>query len=430
MVMSAIPKSAMRGGERPHGRSPGARSSRVSDIDAARVVRAVPLLPPVQMRQELPLGRRAALVARTARAEVVDILNRTDDRLLTVVGPCSMHDPRALLDYAARLIAEAAEVRNDLHVVIRAYPAKPRTKTGWTGLINDPYLNGSGEINTGLRMARTLLRELLDIGLPVGCEFVDPVTLPYIADTIVWGAIGARTVESQLHRQLASGLAMPIGFKNRRDGDIVAAVNAVLVAAVPHAFAALDADGAPAALHTRGNADCHVVLRGGTVGPNHRPPHVANAIGLLRAAGLPERLVIDASHGNSGKDHRRQAIVLSEIAEQVGGGNSAIVGVMLESFLVEGRQDLRPGRRLKYGQSITDACIGWEATVDALRCLAAAVRRRRKVSVDDVNARANGSAPGGALAGGPSLRRTRSRDGGPVRATPPQAAHACTAPSS
>jgi 3-deoxy-7-phosphoheptulonate synthase len=348
-----------------------------SDPNATRIARAERLLPATRLRGELPLGERAALVVRTARAEVVDILNRVDDRLLTVVGPCSMHDPGALLDYARLLIDEASAAGDALRVVMRAYPCKSRTRTGWTGLINDPHLNGSGRINTGLRMVRTLLLELLEMGMPVGCELVDPVTLPYIADLIVWGSIGARSVESQLHRQLASALAMPIGFKNRRDGDVVTAVDAVLVAGAPHVFAGLDLNGVPAALHTRGNPDCHVVLRGSEAGANHHAVDVADALGLLRAAGLPERLVIDASHGNSGKDHRRQGVVAAQIADQVRAGNSEIVGVMLESFLVEGRQDLQPGRQLRYGQSITDACIGWEATVEALDALAGAVRSRR-----------------------------------------------------
>jgi 3-deoxy-7-phosphoheptulonate synthase len=262
-------------------------------------------------------------------------------------------------------------------VVMRVYFEKPRTTTGWKGLINDPHLDGSGDVNTGLHMARRLLLEVVELGLPVGCEFLDPITPQYISDTVSWGAIGARTTESQTHRQLGSGLSMPIGFKNRTDGNVQVAVDAVRAAAAPHAFAGIDDAGTPAILHTTGNPDCHIILRGGSGTPNYRKPEVEDALVTLGVAGLPERLVIDASHDNSGKDPERQFDAAGEIADQVADGNEAIVGVMLESFLVEGRQDLVAGGELTYGQSITDACIDWEQTVAVLDRFADAVKARR-----------------------------------------------------
>ena len=250
---------------------------------------------------------------------------------------------------------------------MRVYFEKPRTTTGWKGLINDPHLDGSGDVNAGLRIARKLLLEVLDLGLPVGCEFLDPITPQYISDAVAWGAIGARTAESQTHRQLGSGLSMPIGFKNRTDGNIQVAVDAVRAAAASHAFAGIDDAGAPAILHTTGNPDCHIILRGGHGMPNYHVPEVEDALVTLGVAGLPERLVIDASHDNSAKDPEKQFFAAGEIADQIADGNKAIVGVMLESFLVEGRQDLGPGEQLTYGQSITDPCIDWEDTVAGAR---------------------------------------------------------------
>jgi 3-deoxy-7-phosphoheptulonate synthase len=260
---------------------------------------------------------------------------------------------------------------------MRVYFEKPRTTTGWKGLINDPYLDGSCDVNAGLRMARTLLLQVLDLGLPIGCEFLDPITPQYISDTVSWGAIGARTTESQIHRQLGSGLSMPIGFKNRTDGNVQVAVDAVRAAAAPHAFAGIDDAGRPAILHTAGNPDGHVILRGGRGAPNCDAAGVAAALEMLSDAGLAERLVIDASHDNSEKDPEKQLRAAGEIADQVADGNGAIVGVMLESFLVEGRQDLGDGSSLTHGQSITDPCIAWEDTVTVLERLAAAVRARR-----------------------------------------------------
>lgn len=352
-------------------------TDRVSD---QRIDRIVPLTTPALLHHDLPLDATLASAVLAGRRAVGRVLDRADDRLLVVVGPCSVHDPAAGLDYAARLREVADRLADDLLVVMRVYFEKPRSTVGWKGLINDPRLDGSGDVNTGLRTARTLLLDVLRLGLPVGCEFLDPITPQYIADAVTWGAIGARTVESQVHRQLASGLSMPIGMKNRPDGSIGTAVDAIRAAGVPHVFPGIDVSGTPAILHTRGNADGHLVLRGGRGGPNYDADSVAEALALLRAAGLPERVVIDASHDNSGKDHRRQPMVAADVTGQLAAGQRGIVGIMLESFLLPGRQDLDPTRELVYGQSVTDACLGWEGTAEVLDGLAAAVRARRVVT--------------------------------------------------
>ncbi|HEY1358098.1 MAG TPA: 3-deoxy-7-phosphoheptulonate synthase [Thermoleophilaceae bacterium] len=342
-----------------------------------RIERVEPLVAPSKILDDLPLSDGGTEVVLRGREQVHAILDREDDRLLVVVGPCSVHDPEAAVDYARRLAAKAEELGDDLCVVMRVYFEKPRTTIGWKGLINDPHLNGSGDVNEGLHRARRLLLEVHELGLAVGCEFLDPITPQYISDAVSWGAIGARTVESQIHRQLGSGLSMPVGFKNRTDGDVQVAVDAVRAAAVPHAFAGIAEDGAPAIQHTRGNRDCHIILRGGRHAPNYDADRVYSALRMLREAGLPERLVIDASHDNSGKDPERQPPVAADVGSQVAGGDRAIVGVMLESFLVAGRQDLDSGSPLTYGQSITDACMDWDTTVGVLDELAAAVRARR-----------------------------------------------------
>ncbi|WP_326555084.1 3-deoxy-7-phosphoheptulonate synthase [Micromonospora sp. NBC_01813] len=349
-------------------------TGRVTD---QRIDRVVPLTTPALLHHELPLDDQLAARVLDGRRAVAGVLDGQDDRLLVVVGPCSVHDPAAALEYAHLLAGAAERHADDLLIVMRVYFEKPRSTVGWKGLINDPGLDGSGDVNTGLRTARSLLLEVLRTGLPVGCEFLDPITPQYIADTVAWGAIGARTVESQVHRQLASGLSMPIGMKNRPDGSVETAVDAIRAAAVPHVFPGIDMSGTPAILHTRGNADCHLVLRGGAGEPNYDADSVTAALTLLRAAGLPQRLVIDASHGNSGKDHRRQPLVADDIAEQLGAGQRGIAGVMLESFLVPGRQDLDPTRELVHGQSVTDACLGWDQTAEVLERLAAAVGDRR-----------------------------------------------------
>jgi 3-deoxy-7-phosphoheptulonate synthase len=356
-----------------------------------RIERTVPLATPARLLEDLPLDDAQAEVVLRGREEVGQILDRVDDRLLVVVGPCSVHDVDAAREYAERLAARAADLRDHLCIAMRVYFEKPRTNIGWKGLITDPHLDGSGDVNTGVRMARGLLLDVLGLGLPVGVEWLDPITPQYISDTVAWGAIGARTTESQIHRQLGSGLSMPVGFKNRTDGNVQVAVDAVRAAAVPHAFAGVDLAGNPAILHTRGNADCHIILRGGRR-PNHRAEDVADALEMLRAARLPERIVIDASHGNSSKDHRNQPAAATVIAAQVAAGNPAIVGVMLESFLVEGRQDHDAREALVYGQSITDACMDWETTSEVLDRLAVAVQARR--------ARGGGLARPGAMTSG------------------------------
>jgi 3-deoxy-7-phosphoheptulonate synthase len=341
-----------------------------------RISRVVPLLAPDALLDELPLGSEQAEVVIRGRRDVHAVLEGVDDRLLVVVGPCSVHDPEATLEYAEKLARLALQVSDQLLIVMRVYFEKPRTTTGWKGLINDPHLDGSGDVNAGLHLARRVLLGVLHAGLPVGCEFLDPITPQYIADAVCWGAIGARTTESQTHRQLASGLSMPVGFKNRTDGNVQVAVDAVRAAAGTHAFAGIDPDGRPAILHTRGNADCHVILRGGKGRPNFDAESVEAALELLDAAGLPRRLMIDLSHDNSGKDPERQPGVAVDVGAQLAAGNEAIVGVMLESFLVAGRQELTPGAELRYGQSITDGCISWETTVEVLEGLTAAVRDR------------------------------------------------------
>jgi 3-deoxy-7-phosphoheptulonate synthase len=353
---------------------PRGRSERVRD---QRIEEVVALVPPLEILEELPLSDAQEEAVLDHRAAVKRVLDREDDRLLVVVGPCSVHDAEAALDYAKRLAQRSEELSADLLIAMRVYFEKPRTTIGWKGLINDPHLDGTGDVNTGLRLARELLRETLDLGLPIGCEFLDPITPQYISDLVAWGAIGARTTESQIHRQLASGLSMPIGFKNGTAGSVKLAVDAVRAATARHVFPGIDVHGTPAILHTQGNPDCHVILRGGKGTPNYGAEHIESALELLRDAGLPERLVIDASHDNSGKDHTRQPGVLEEIGTQMAAGNGAIVGVMAESFLVGGNQSL-DNDPLVYGQSITDACMDWDTTVLVLDRLAGAVRERRE----------------------------------------------------
>jgi 3-deoxy-7-phosphoheptulonate synthase len=355
------------------GTDQGARD-RVRD---QRIDRIVELASPAALLDELPLGEKREQAVVRGRSEVVDVLGAADDRLMVVVGPCSVHDVDAALEYAGRLAATAEQLSEDLLVVMRVYFEKPRTSIGWKGLINDPHLDGSGDVNAGLRVARALLLQILDLGLPIGCEFLDPITPQYISDAVSWGAIGARTTESQIHRQLGSGLSMPIGFKNRTDGDVQVAVDAVRAASASHAFAGIDDSGIPAIHHTTGNPDGHVILRGGKGTPNCGPDGVAEALAKLRVEGLPERVVIDASHDNSGKDPARQIQAAAEIGDQVAAGNDAIVGVMLESFLVEGSQSHDGEGELVYGKSITDACMAWEDTVSVLEGLARAARERR-----------------------------------------------------
>jgi 3-deoxy-7-phosphoheptulonate synthase len=336
-----------------------------------------PLIAPNELLAELPLGESRAATVRSSRDAVRRVLAGDDDRLLVVVGPCSVHDPDAAVEYAVRLAKTAAELADELCVVMRVYFEKPRTTVGWKGLINDPGLDGSHDVHRGLRTARRLLLDVLDLGLPVGCEFLDPNSPQYIADAVSWGAIGARTTESQVHRQLASGLSMPVGFKNGTNGSVKVAVEACRAAHGSHVFFGLDASGRASVVTTTGNPDVHVILRGGSDGPNYQPEHVAAALAAVRQAGMPATVMIDASHGNSRKDHGRQAEVARDIAAQIGDGQRGIAGVMIESFLVPGRQDLASPGPLTYGQSITDSCLGWDVTADVLADLARAVRDRR-----------------------------------------------------
>ncbi|MGW8482689.1 3-deoxy-7-phosphoheptulonate synthase [Microbacterium sp. NPDC055903] len=352
-----------------------------ADATADLHVAAFTALPsPAEVAQELPIGEeRAALVART-RDEVRAIMTGEDDRLLVVAGPCSIHDTDAGLEYAGRLTLEAERHRDDLLIVMRTYFEKPRTTVGWKGLINDPHLDGSHDIAAGLRMARAFLRDVTALGMPCATEFLEPISPQYTADLITWGAIGARTTESQIHRQLASGLSMPIGFKNGTDGGLQVALDAASASSAPQAFLGIGADGRASLVTTTGNPDTSVILRGGADGPNYGAADIARASERLAAAGLAPRLVVDASHGNSGKDHLRQAEVAAELAAQLAAGGHTIAGVMLESNLVAGAQKLdvdRGPRGLVRGQSVTDACMGWDASATALAELAAGVRARR-----------------------------------------------------
>ena len=323
------------------------------------------------MRESVPSSAATETLVTTSREAVAAVLDGRDDRLLVIVGPCSVHDPEAALDYARHLSGVADALREHLLVVMRVYFEKPRTTVGWKGLVNDPHLDGSHSVGEGLLTARHLLIEIAKLGLPAGCEFLDPITPQYLADVVSWGAIGARTSQSQVHRQLASGLSMPIGFKNSTEGGVQGAVDAVASAAVAQVFPGITDDGAPAVFATSGNPDCHVVLRGSESGSNYDDASIRDTCERLQQAGLAGRLVVDASHGNSGKDHRRQSFVAAELATRIGAGDRRIAGVMLESFLVGGRQDLVFGRAsdLTYGQSITDACLGWGTTVEVLELL-------------------------------------------------------------
>ncbi|MCL2582971.1 MAG: 3-deoxy-7-phosphoheptulonate synthase [Streptosporangiales bacterium] len=351
--------------------------SRVSDT---RIVAYEPLLSPAALLAELPLDEAESQTVERSRSEVRAVLDGEDDRMLVITGPCSVHDPKAALDYADRLAVLREQYKDQLLIVMRVYFEKPRTVTGWKGLINDPGMDGSYDVHRGLRTARQLLTGVLAKGMPVGCEWLDPITPQYIADAVTWGAIGARTTESQVHRQLASGLSMPVGFKNGTDGDVQVAVDACRASGTGHTFFGVTDAGAAAVVTTSGNADTHVILRGGRSGPNYSASHVAKALDLISAAGLPRRLMVDASHGNSSKDYRRQPAVAESLAEQVSGGEHGVVGVMLESFLEAGRQEPGDPATLTYGQSVTDACMDIGMTAGALETLAAAVTARRKLA--------------------------------------------------
>ena len=347
-----------------------------SDI---RIRSVRPLISPAILEDELPLPAAAETFIQSARQQIARIILGQDDRLLAVVGPCSVHDPVSALEYARKLAPLATRLSPDLLVVMRVYFEKPRTVVGWKGLINDPGLDGSFQINRGLRLARQLLLDVTAQGLPIATEFLDTTLGQYYADLVSWGAIGARTTESQIHRELASGLSMPVGFKNRTDGDLQVAVDAILSAQHPHCFPSLTHQGAPAVLTTAGNPHGHLVLRGGSrSGPNFGAEHVAQAAALLQQAGAPQAVLVDCSHANSGKRFDRQPEVAHDVAGQVAAGQRAIIGVMLESHLVAGTQSVKPGQPLTYGQSNTDACLAFDDVVPVLEDLAQAVRQRRQ----------------------------------------------------
>jgi len=344
--------------------------------DDLRIQEIKELIPPANLIGDLACSETASRAVHEARLSLHRILHGMDDRLIVVIGPCSIHDPRAAIEYAQRLAAERRRHSAELEIVMRVYFEKPRTTVGWKGLINDPDLDGSFRINQGLRMARELLLAISELGLPAGCEYLDMITPQYLADLVSWGAIGARTTESQVHRELASGLSCPVGFKNGTDGNVRIAVDAIKAAGQPHHFLSVTKAGHSAIVSTRGNEDCHVILRGGAK-PNYDAASVGAACADLARAGLAQRLMIDASHANSSKDPQRQREVCADISGQLAAGDGRIVGVMVESHLVAGRQDLVPGKPLTYGQSITDGCLGWEDSLECLEKLAQGVRERR-----------------------------------------------------
>jgi 3-deoxy-7-phosphoheptulonate synthase len=343
-----------------------------------RIRATTPLPAPAALEAEIPLDDLGATRVSIARRGIAAVMAGRDDRLLVVVGPCSIHDPAAALDYAGRLKAAADAHAGELLVAMRVYFEKPRTVIGWKGLINDPDLDGTFQIGKGLRSARRLLVDITAAGLPIATEFLDTTLGQYYADLVSWGAIGARTVESQVHRELASGLSMPVGFKNRTDGDVQVAVDAIRSARHPHWFPSLARDGSPACMQTTGNEDTHLVLRGGTRGPNFSADDVRLATGLLSKNGLPTRVMVDCSHANSAKDPERQAVVAAELATRIASGESSVAAVMIESNLVGGSQDYRAVPLVR-GKSVTDACLSWEDTLPILSYLAAAVNSRRRI---------------------------------------------------
>lgn len=345
--------------------------------DDLRIVGIQEVLPPAQLHEQLPITEPASETVFNARNATQAILHQRDDRLIVIVGPCSIHDPNAARDYANRLKPLMTELADDLHIVMRVYFEKPRSVVGWKGLINDPYLDGSFKINDGLHIARKLLLDLAEMGVPAATEYLDLISPQYIADLVSWGAIGARTTESQAHRELASGLSCPVGFKNATDGGLQIAVDACLSASKPHHFMSVTKTGHSAIFSTTGNPDCHVILRGGKQ-PNYDADSINDAAEVIGRSGQLVRLMVDCSHANSGKNHVQQETVCRDVAAQVAAGDARIVGLMLESNLVGGRQNAEPGKPLVYGQSITDACMAWDDSEPLLRELAAAVRARRQ----------------------------------------------------
>jgi len=348
--------------------------------DDVRIDGLKPLLPPAILMEEVPVTEKASNTIANAREIASNIVRGSDDRLLVVVGPCSIHDPIAALEYADQLQIVAERLADDLLVIMRVYFEKPRTTVGWKGLINDPKLDGSFDINNGLRAARRLLLELAEKGLPAGSEFLDVITPQFIADLISWGAIGARTTESQVHRELASGLSMPVGFKNGTDGNVQIAIDAIGAGRNPHHFLSVTKQGISAIVNTTGNDTCHLILRGSNSGPNYDEESITSAQQMLAKAAVNDHIMVDCSHGNSRKDHTKQVNVATDICGQVKSGSRAIMGVMIESHLKAGKQNHQAGVPLVYGQSITDACLDWESTEPLLEQLAASVRARRSVN--------------------------------------------------
>ncbi|MCG7985960.1 MAG: 3-deoxy-7-phosphoheptulonate synthase AroG [Candidatus Thiodiazotropha weberae] len=349
----------------------------MKQTDDLRIKAIKELNPPAQIHQELPITEKASNTVFDARHQIHRILYGEDDRLLVIIGPCSVHDPDAALDYAARLQPLRESLRSDLEIVMRVYFEKPRTTVGWKGLINDPTLDDRFEINAGLRLARKLLLDINDLGVPAGTEYLDLISPQYIADLISWGAIGARTTESQAHRELASGLSCPVGFKNATNGSMRVAMDAIRSSSRPHHFLSVTKEGNSAIFSTHGNPDCHVILRGGSR-PNYDSESINIAADEMESNGLKPRLMVDFSHANSRKQHPRQLLVGRDVASQIARGDNRIMGAMIESFLTSGRQDRVEGETLTYGQSITDACIGWDDSVPLLNTLAEAVRQRRQ----------------------------------------------------
>ncbi|TMW64630.1 hypothetical protein Poli38472_011510 [Pythium oligandrum] len=363
------------------------RQRKRAKLENLKVTTIRPLVPPACVIEELPVTPEVYETISNAREAVSDILHGRDDRLVVVVGPCSIHDVTAAMDYAKRLQQLAQELSKDLLIIMRTYFEKPRTTIGWKGLINDPDLNQSFNINKGIRIARKLLLDVNALGLPVSLEFLDTISPQFTADLVAWGAIGARTTESQLHRELTSGLSMPVGFKNGTSGDVKIAVDAAVAASSPHNFLGLNEHGLASIVMTKGNSDCHVILRGGSKGPNYEEEHIEQAAAMLEKAKQPSKIMVDCSHGNSRKLHANQLKVASYLAELVKKGNTNLLGLMIESNIVEGNQSLGDDvSKLVYGKSITDACIGWDDTVTALRELAAAVAARREQSVESPTA--------------------------------------------
>lgn len=345
--------------------------------DDLRIEAIKPLLPPAILMEEIPLPEAAREFVFQTRQTCAEIIEGTDDRLLVIVGPCSIHDVKAGREYAERLIAQREKYKNDLEIVMRVYFEKPRSRSGWKGLINDPFIDGSFQINKGLRVGRQFLIDVVSLGVPAAVEFLDTISPQFIADCVTWGAIGARTTESQIHRELASGLSTPIGFKNGTDGNVKIAIDAIHAARIPHHFLSVSKQGVAAIVATRGNPQGHIILRGASSGPNYSKEWVDKTAKALVESDLQPRIMVDCSHGNSSKDHMRQPVVAADIAAQVAAGSSSIFGLMLESHLVGGNQKEGPLSKLTYGQSITDACLGWEDTLPVFETLAQSVRDRR-----------------------------------------------------